>query len=385
MGQHATKDTTAAISTSSTDDVQLPTTNEEEIVDPNSSATMMTTAESHKSDSTPLHNDKVAAAVVMAEEAAVPPLLNERELQQIVDECQKATAMCEAMTPATATYHVHIAVSNMTELQDLLANSPMTALHNKWLMGSFVGALDHHLSSGIIRQYTKICVYKVPMDLKVPVDLPLHSSSSSTCSASLSPYCPISVPLDVDTTTIHDKCNKPSVDQQQQTAAVVGVVSPSTHFISVADSNTNVIATLSLSSFYSVYEMIQSQYGCFRIDKTCNTAAVEIEECPICMECAVTDVLPCGHPYCAVCIQKWNDSSDTCPMCRAQLNGNKESLDSWSLTAAPSKEEAFREILLLVEKLDNTTLMNDKLLRRSSNSSPPQSSTYILMSSLSPF
>ena len=45
------------------------------------------------------------------------------------------------------------------------------------------------------------------------------------------------------------------------------------------------------------------------------------QECPICLRLRDTRLsgwcrLRCGHGFCDVCLFRWNQTSDTCPLCR---------------------------------------------------------------------
>jgi len=40
------------------------------------------------------------------------------------------------------------------------------------------------------------------------------------------------------------------------------------------------------------------------------------DECVICMERKARVVMDCTHAFCNVCLEKWNEKSMTCPLCR---------------------------------------------------------------------
>lgn len=50
------------------------------------------------------------------------------------------------------------------------------------------------------------------------------------------------------------------------------------------------------------------------------------EKCVICMEDSIkTPVrLPCGHPFCHGCIQRWFTEKNTCPTCRKCVDGSQK-------------------------------------------------------------
>ena len=49
-------------------------------------------------------------------------------------------------------------------------------------------------------------------------------------------------------------------------------------------------------------------------------ACIESNPCPICYNApSNVQILDCQHKYCSICINKWNNSKDTCPLCRTQM------------------------------------------------------------------
>ncbi|XP_047331630.1 RING-H2 finger protein ATL66-like [Impatiens glandulifera] len=56
-----------------------------------------------------------------------------------------------------------------------------------------------------------------------------------------------------------------------------------------------------------------------------------VGECAVCMEGFQTDVgsmakrTRCGHVYHAHCITKWLSTRQSCPLCRSQITGHRES------------------------------------------------------------
>lgn len=69
--------------------------------------------------------------------------------------------------------------------------------------------------------------------------------------------------------------------------------------------------------------------------------ATDLDECCICMERKPEATLPCAHSYCVHCIEQWNLSHNTCPLCRAKLESTD---DSWVISEAPSSEEMQQEL-----------------------------------------
>jgi len=70
-------------------------------------------------------------------------------------------------------------------------------------------------------------------------------------------------------------------------------------------------------------------------------AANSLDECCICMERRPEVILPCAHSYCLPCIEQWNVSNKTCPVCREELDSTDE---SWVISEAPNSTEMAAEI-----------------------------------------
>jgi len=51
---------------------------------------------------------------------------------------------------------------------------------------------------------------------------------------------------------------------------------------------------------------------------------VNEKECTICMDRDSSLVLPCFHSFCEQCINMWRTKSETCPICRVQMEGPTE-------------------------------------------------------------
>ncbi|GIY20993.1 RING finger protein 141 [Caerostris darwini] len=79
------------------------------------------------------------------------------------------------------------------------------------------------------------------------------------------------------------------------------------------------------------------------LDKIMNEAEAETEseECIICMERKPEITLPCAHAYCLFCIEQWNVSNRTCPVCRAAMENTD---DSWVTPEIPNRSEVNAEI-----------------------------------------
>lgn len=64
-------------------------------------------------------------------------------------------------------------------------------------------------------------------------------------------------------------------------------------------------------------------------------------ECCICMENKSEIILGCSHKFCESCIDQWNVTSRTCPICRARVRGSD---DTWVLTEKPTANEFQSEV-----------------------------------------
>ncbi|XP_014677390.1 PREDICTED: RING finger protein 141-like isoform X2 [Priapulus caudatus] len=74
----------------------------------------------------------------------------------------------------------------------------------------------------------------------------------------------------------------------------------------------------------------------------CGGAADDVgEECCICMDRKPDVLLPCTHHYCQLCIEQWNVTSKTCPICRHRVNSAK---DSWVITEVPDSHKMQDEL-----------------------------------------
>ncbi|XP_015916901.1 RING finger protein 141 [Parasteatoda tepidariorum] len=67
----------------------------------------------------------------------------------------------------------------------------------------------------------------------------------------------------------------------------------------------------------------------------------ETEDCIICMERKPEVTLPCTHAYCLFCIEQWNVSNKTCPVCRETVENTDE---SWVTPDIPNSSEINAEV-----------------------------------------
>lgn len=74
----------------------------------------------------------------------------------------------------------------------------------------------------------------------------------------------------------------------------------------------------------------------------------ELEECCICMEHRPEVTLPCTHSYCLHCIEQWNVSNTTCPLCREEFESTKE---TWVISEAPESSEVLSEMQKALSQL----------------------------------
>ncbi|KAF5274331.1 hypothetical protein FQR65_LT17030 [Abscondita terminalis] len=86
---------------------------------------------------------------------------------------------------------------------------------------------------------------------------------------------------------------------------------------------------LSTSSFFN------------HLDEVAKLGSSEQSECCICLERQTEVSLPCTHSYCMPCIEQWNETHNTCPVCREKLESSE---DTWVLSEVPRAEEISEEI-----------------------------------------
>jgi Zinc finger, C3HC4 type (RING finger) len=70
-------------------------------------------------------------------------------------------------------------------------------------------------------------------------------------------------------------------------------------------------------------------------------AIEQFQECSICMDRQPEVLLPCAHLFCCPCIEQWNMTNKTCPICSEELTSTKE---TWILEDMPKAEEVSEEI-----------------------------------------
>jgi hypothetical protein len=98
---------------------------------------------------------------------------------------------------------------------------------------------------------------------------------------------------------------------------------------------------LNYQQFYRLFFQIK-EYGSLDqvskddIVKTVGEVGNDDFECVICMDNKPDIVLPCGHPFCQKCIEMWNKSNQTCPLCRQTVTSED---DMWVLAASPSSQD----------------------------------------------
>ncbi|KAF2901725.1 hypothetical protein ILUMI_04453 [Ignelater luminosus] len=123
---------------------------------------------------------------------------------------------------------------------------------------------------------------------------------------------------------------------------------------------------LNLNEFLRVFKTLKCQYSAVQQSKRCSkdTEATKYlttstffnhlddvtkggyyngdqSECCICLERQPEVSLPCTHSYCLPCIEEWNESHDTCPICREKLESTE---DTWVLSEVPKAEDITEEI-----------------------------------------
>ncbi|XP_037078951.1 RING finger protein 141-like [Pollicipes pollicipes] len=70
--------------------------------------------------------------------------------------------------------------------------------------------------------------------------------------------------------------------------------------------------------------------------------------CCICLERAPDASLPCAHAYCTVCIEQWNPTHKTCPMCRQGVDSTDE---AWVMADAPGGSQLRQDVVSGVMRL----------------------------------
>ncbi|XP_035207782.1 RING finger protein 141-like, partial [Stegodyphus dumicola] len=80
--------------------------------------------------------------------------------------------------------------------------------------------------------------------------------------------------------------------------------------------------------------------------------ATDLDECIVCMERKPEVTLPCAHSYCLFCIEQWNVSNKTCPVCRETLENTD---DSWVIPEIPESSEVAEELQKAMTALTTST------------------------------
>ncbi|EFA02265.1 RING finger protein 141 [Tribolium castaneum] len=121
------------------------------------------------------------------------------------------------------------------------------------------------------------------------------------------------------------------------------------------DSNTQKVSTyrlLNLYEFLKVFKTLKCQSSAEEqsrngmsvsqvVHDITDSPAENTKECCICLERKHEVILPCMHSYCLPCIEEWNATHDTCPICREKLESTD---DTWVISEVPEAEEISKEI-----------------------------------------
>lgn len=73
-----------------------------------------------------------------------------------------------------------------------------------------------------------------------------------------------------------------------------------------------------------------------------------LNECCICLDRKPEILLPCTHTYCCPCIEQWNVTKNTCPICQEKFDSTSE---SWVLTEIPDIQDVNEEIFSELQNL----------------------------------
>eukprot|EP00052_Salpingoeca_macrocollata_P028395 m.274919 g.274919 ORF g.274919 m.274919 type:complete len:299 (-) comp22860_c0_seq5:347-1243(-) len=95
----------------------------------------------------------------------------------------------------------------------------------------------------------------------------------------------------------------------------------------------------SLREFCYVHTALKDQASAIdttRISMYFSHFQEDAEVCPICMDKPPDTSLTCAHAYCAECIHKWRETSESCPLCRERLCREE---DNWELMQAPDPQD----------------------------------------------
>lgn len=230
------------------------------------------------------------------------------EVQRVAEECTHATLICEALTPINKSYRILMTVGNEPHIQEKLISNPLSRCHiNMFLIGHAVDLLDKYVSTKIVNQNIKIHVWVIPFSFGGAKTL-----SSSPCKPQPGVVTPPS-------------SNPPSTD-----------LTPTLPMLS-----------LTTVQFRTLYNMICEQYECGVKADTDSLPCPSQEECIVCLDRSVSQVLPCGHCFCSSCIHLWDAVGQSCPLCRAVCDFRR---DTWDLVEVPTKEITFQRILGLLKR-----------------------------------
>jgi hypothetical protein len=104
--------------------------------------------------------------------------------------------------------------------------------------------------------------------------------------------------------------------------------------------------TTTFKTFYSILTRMQ-------LEATMYAHSLKVEneddECTICMENKCEVSLSCSHAFCENCIQQWNLSSATCPICRRDVNSSNQ--DSWIIQDAPSPQDVAEVVYQYINQI----------------------------------
>lgn len=93
----------------------------------------------------------------------------------------------------------------------------------------------------------------------------------------------------------------------------------------------------SVSSFVCPYPSL------FNFDVASSSSTEdEVEECCICLDRKTEVILSCLHSFCSPCIETWNESNPSCPLCMERMLNTD---DSWVPVEHPEANEISEEII----------------------------------------